>query len=131
MKSAYSKRFALLAAAFGAAASFAPGLAAAQKLSDGDYELCSVYDRDGEFAGYDSACLAEQRAATRYYDNRAGGRDSSAAYGPYFCPHWANQGRGYNVYSTYGTYAYATADAPVNGRLCTPRPVNYQSSGYY
>ncbi|MEQ8936188.1 MAG: hypothetical protein RIE56_10400, partial [Amphiplicatus sp.] len=129
MKSAYFKRFTLVAAAFGAAATFAMEPAAAQRLSDGDYELCSVYDRDGEFAGYDSACLAEQRAATSYYERRAERLNPDPAYGPYFCPHWANQGRGYNVYSTYGTYAYATADAPVNGRLCTPRPVNYQSSG--
>ncbi|MEE2691233.1 MAG: hypothetical protein VX640_06820 [Pseudomonadota bacterium] len=118
-----------LAAGLAAAGLLMGTPAAAQELTRGDYELCSVYDRDDNFAGYDSACLAEQRAAKRYYDRRAGGAYYSDS-GIYFCPHWANQGNGYAVYSTYG-YAYATADAPVNGRLCTPRPVNYQGTGYY
>lgn len=106
--------------------------AKAQELSQGDYELCSVYNNNDEFVGYDSACLERQRAAIRRYERSAGGAYYEDS-GIYYCPSWANQGNGYPVYSD-GTYGYAlpgVADAPVNGRLCTPNPVNYQGTGYY
>lgn len=137
-----------------AAALLAAGLCAlaapatAQSLGRGDYQRCAVHDRYGDFSGYDSVCLAARRAALRdLNDDRYGGRgyDDRGRYsrapirdsGIYFCPHWANQGRGWSVggVTDYGSgrYAsgYATVDAPVNGRLCTPRPVNYQGTGYY
>jgi len=64
------------------------------------------------------------------------GRTRVMDTGIYFCPHWANQGRGWSVggVTDYGSGMYASGfasvDAPVNGRLCTPRPVNYQGTGY-
>ena len=45
--------------------------AAAQSLSDGDYDRCAVY-RGGDFRGYDSVCLERRRAALRHYRNDDG-----------------------------------------------------------
>src|SRR5690606_5357276 len=141
----------------GAGATLAASPAVAQSLSRGDYELCAIYDRDDDFVGYDSVCLAARRAALRDLDDDRQGRRGRDRYGDrydrgpspryaqstpvstgiYFCPHWANQGRGWAVGGVsgygYGTTSggWATSDAPVNGRLCTPRPVGYQGTGYY
>jgi len=111
----------------------APQIAAAQELSSGDYEKCSVYDRDGDFAGYDSACLERTRAQIRHYQRSAGGSSSSYYSGVYYCPSWANGGRGYGFTqhadgsspSYFGTY-----DSTFEGRSCVPNP-NYQGTGYY
>ena len=123
-----------IAAVFAAPlAGLAPEIANAQELSRGDYEKCAVYDRDGDFAGYDSACLERTRAQIRHYQRSAGGSGSSYNSGVYYCPSWANGGRGYNATwysdgrspSYYGTY-----DSTSNGRPCIPNPT-YQGTGYY
>lgn len=127
---------AALAAAGFVMAAAAPDEAAAQTLSNGDYELCSVYDGDGDFVGYDSVCLERKRAQLRRYQEKSGGYSgsyASAGYAAYSCPYWANNGNGYpgTLYSDgrpstdYGTY-----DHPVDGVRCIPNP-NYYGTGYY
>ncbi len=111
---------------------FAP--ASAQQLSNGDYEMCSVYDQDGDFAGYDSVCLERKRAQLRRYQKNAA--STYTAYsGAYYCPSWANNGSGYigTVYSDgrpVSVDPYGTFDRPVDGVRCLPRP-NYYGTGYY
>lgn len=110
-----------------------------QTLGSGDYEICSVDDRSGRFRGYDSVCLESRRAELRHLQRHArrDRSDLSTYYGPYYCPAYANQGRGWSVggFNGYGPTTpgsgYATMDMPVNGRLCVPRPVGYLSNGYY
>ncbi|WP_417232602.1 hypothetical protein [Brevundimonas sp.] len=112
--------------------------ARAQTLGRGDYEICSVDDRNGRFRGYDQVCLEARRAELRHLRRyaRDDRRDPYGDYGPYYCPATANQGRGWSVggLTSYGPTTpgsgYMTVDWPVNGRPCVPRPVGYLSSGY-
>jgi len=109
---------------FGLAALALPSAANGQSLSSGDYEQCSVYDRNGKFKGYNSVCLERKRTAIARL------RDEQTYYNPPVttrstrnCPYSANLGSGYT--STWWTNGqnpvYGIAyDAPVNGRPCFP-----------
>jgi hypothetical protein len=139
---------AAIAAAGLAATGAATGIgaqAAAQTLSQGDFELCSIYRRDGRFAGYDTACLEAQRAAIRAYRDSRGARYAPpprASYGygygssggaghapaPMLCPSWANQGHGYPSTLPAGHNAriqYGTFTSPSNGQPCIANPAFY------
>ena len=132
MKMKHFPACALASAIFIAGAVAAPVFA--QQLSDGDYQQCSVYDEDGDFAGYDSVCLERKRAQLRRY--QAQQASSYSAYSaPYYCPQWANNGAGYpgTIYSGSGyvsTDPYGTFDRPIDGVRCLPRPT-YYGAGYY
>lgn len=94
--------------------------ALAQQLGDGDYEICSVYDRNEQFVGYDNVCLELQRAALRQL--RGHNRDSYT--GSMLCPWQANNGQGYNAtFYSNGRSAslFGTWDSTWNGRPCVPR----------
>ena len=126
---------AVIAAAAVMAVAAAPGEAAAQQLSSADYELCSVYDKDDDFVGYDSVCLERKRAQLRRYQGGNSGSYASAGYGAYRCPYWANNGNGYpgTIYSDGrppSTDRYGTYDRPVDGVRCIPSPT-YYGTGYY
>ncbi|GJL90650.1 hypothetical protein [Hyphococcus sp.] len=126
------------AAAVIAAMTFSVGdnSANAQQLSDADYELCSVYNGDDDFVGYDSVCLERTRAQLRRYQRQSASSASSSSYsGAYYCPYYANGGRGYpgTVYTDGrppSTDPYGSFDRSVNGVRCISRP-NYNSAGYY
>ena len=124
----------LSAGAF-AAAAIMMASAPAQQLSNADYELCSVYDNDDDFVGYDSVCLERKRAQLRRYQRDAQRRNTATYSGAYYCPSYANGGNGYpgTVYSDGrppSTDPYGTFDQPVNGRRCIARPA-YNNAGYY
>lgn len=106
------------------AATTAP--AAAQTLSDGDFEQCAVYDRDGEFAGYDSVCLERKRTALLRLQQRQQRYQPAPAPAGIYCPQWANMGAGYlTTWRSDGSLPpVSTAyDAPVNGNPCVPNAV--------
>ena len=117
---------ALAAAALAGTLGFAAP-AAAQTLSDGDYEQCSVYDRDGKFKGYDSVCLERKRTAlARLRDRQARYDPPAPAYSSVYCPYTANLGAGYITtwWSNGRIPPVSTAyDAPVDGRPCVPNPI--------
>ncbi|WP_308909430.1 hypothetical protein [Pseudokordiimonas caeni] len=112
--------------------------AAAQELSDADHELCSVYDRNDRFVGYDSVCLERKRAQIRRYKHSGrhhghGAAGYPAFTGIYFCPVTANFGAGYNAtfYNDGRPPQYfGKFDATLNGQPCRPRYVGPRGTGY-
>jgi hypothetical protein len=102
--------------------------ATAQSLTDGDFEQCSVHDREGKFKGYDSVCLERKRLALARLRERQSRfepalpvRRSSA-----LCPYNANLGAGFLTtwWQNGQVPPFAVAyDAPVNGRPCIPNQI--------
>lgn len=127
-------KWAIVTVAAGMASAFMlPTNAQAQSLSNGDYEQCAVYDRDGDFKGYDSVCLERKRVVLRRLQQKRT-RDAYNSYssGIYYCPTYALNGYGYlSTMRSNGQFDNSAQayDSAVNGRPCIPNPV-YITRGY-
>lgn len=122
----------ILAAGVCAASLSLPTTASAQTLSSGDYEQCSVYDRNDRFKGYDSVCLQRKRNQLSRLRDRQRSYSPPVQASSAYCPQTANLGAGYisTWWSNGRVPPYAAAyDRPVDGRPCIPNQV-YISPGY-